>query len=60
MHWFIGIFKLFGNFYIQKSASDSDFGLSPLKTIITPCAYFWIAGQILSFLGLPALRINCT
>lgn len=55
MHWFIGIFKFFGNFYTQKSASDSDFGLSPLNTIIIPCASFWIAGQIRSFLVLPAI-----
>lgn len=52
-HWEIGIFNAFGNFYIQKSASDYDFGLSPLNTTIIPWAYFWIAGHILSFLELP-------
>lgn len=52
-HWLMGIFKVFGNFSIQFSASASDFGLSPLKITITPWASFWIPGQILSFLILP-------
>ena len=55
MHWLIGMLRALGNFSTQKSASLSDFELSPLKTMITPWASFWIAGHILSFLALPAL-----
>ncbi len=42
-----------GNFSIQASASASDLGLSPLKTMMTPCASFMIPGHTLSFLMLP-------
>ena len=36
MHWLRGMFKAFGNFSTQNSASCSDFGLSPLNTMTTP------------------------
>jgi hypothetical protein len=44
-HCEIGMLRALGNFYIHASASASDLGLSPLKTTITPWAYFWMPGQ---------------